>query len=168
MQSLPRNGLPSSLFNVTLRDSILSCGTLATSPHLPHQTLASHFMGKCRWLLSYECFRISHLSSRHFPLGNYVKEQCNHPTPVSYPAQPSSLKKSIRRRTPQCKLRTSFGSRTSAFTPRTWSRPGWFRSGSWIPRQHIKSYAHRRPVRPPAYGPRLKHPTLSQILPETR
>jgi hypothetical protein len=30
--------------------------------------------------------------------------------------------------------------------------PGWFRSGSWIPRWGIQSYAHRRPVRPPAYG----------------
>ncbi len=35
MQSLPQNGLPPVPFHVTLRDSILSCGTLATSPHLP-------------------------------------------------------------------------------------------------------------------------------------
>jgi hypothetical protein len=33
---------PFDPFRVTLRDSILFCGTLATSPHLPNQTLASH------------------------------------------------------------------------------------------------------------------------------
>jgi hypothetical protein len=40
--TVPQSGLPSSLFRVTLRDSILFCGTLAISPHLPHQTPASH------------------------------------------------------------------------------------------------------------------------------
>ncbi len=43
LNSFPEVAFPPDPLNVTLRDSILYCGTLATSPHLPHQTPASHF-----------------------------------------------------------------------------------------------------------------------------
>ena len=42
MQSLPRSVLPVWSVPCPLNDGILFCGTLATSPHLPNQTLASH------------------------------------------------------------------------------------------------------------------------------
>jgi hypothetical protein len=41
--TFPEVAFPSRPFSVTLRDSILFCGTLATSPHLPNPTPASHF-----------------------------------------------------------------------------------------------------------------------------
>jgi hypothetical protein len=41
----PEVAFPSDPFNVTLRDCILFCGTIATSPHLLNPTLAGNFTG---------------------------------------------------------------------------------------------------------------------------
>jgi hypothetical protein len=62
-----------------------------------------------------------------FPLGELCQRAMQPPDPCEL-SRPTLLVKEVDS-TPNSKVHTSFGSRTSAFTPRICPRPGWFRSG---------------------------------------